>query len=47
MRYRRLGSAGLEVSAVGLGSWQLGGEWGKRFSRPEGDELIGRAGELG
>jgi myo-inositol catabolism protein IolS len=47
MRYRRLGSAGLEVSVIGLGTWQFSGEWGKQFSQPEVDELIGRAGELG
>jgi myo-inositol catabolism protein IolS len=47
MRYRRLGSTGLEVSVVGLGTWQFSGEWGKRFTQGEVDALIGRAGELG
>jgi myo-inositol catabolism protein IolS len=47
MRYRRLGGAGLEVSVIGLGTWQLSGEWGKRFSQSEVDALIGRARELG
>ena len=47
MRYRRLGSTGLDVSAIGLGTWQFSGEWGKNFTQEEVSELVGRAGELG
>lgn len=47
MRYRRLGTTGLNVSVIGLGTWQFGGEWGKEFEQPEVDALVGRAGELG
>src|SRR5438034_5006218 len=47
MHYRRLGKTRLQVSALGLGTWQFGGEWGKRFSQAEVDELIGRAKDLG
>ena len=47
MRYRRLGATGLQVSVVGLGTWQLSGEWGQTFSHGEVDALVGRAGDLG
>ena len=47
MKYRRLGKTGLRVSVVGVGTWQFGGEWGKRFSQQEVDKLLGRAKELG
>jgi myo-inositol catabolism protein IolS len=47
MKYRRLGKTGLRVSVIGVGTWQLGGEWGQRFTQPEVDQLLGRARELG
>jgi aryl-alcohol dehydrogenase-like predicted oxidoreductase len=47
MKYRRLGNTDLKVSVVGLGTWQFGGEWGKRFSQPEVNQILGRAKELG
>lgn len=47
MKYRRLGSTGLRVSVVGVGTWQLGGEWGKDFSADEVDRMLGRAKEVG
>ena len=47
MRYRRLGSTGLSVSVIGVGTWQYSGEWGKTFTQREVDGLIGRAGDLG
>lgn len=47
MKYRRLGKTGLRVSVVGVGTWQLGGEWGKRFDQQEVNSLLGRAAELG
>jgi aryl-alcohol dehydrogenase-like predicted oxidoreductase len=31
---------------IGVGTWQLGGEWGPRFTQPEEDRLLGRAQEL-
>ncbi len=47
MRYRRLGKTNLRVSVVGLGTWQLGGEWGRAFTQSEVDAIVGRAHELG
>jgi myo-inositol catabolism protein IolS len=47
MKYRRLGRTGLRVSVVGVGTWQLSGEWGRDFSQDEVDRLLGRAGVLG
>jgi aryl-alcohol dehydrogenase-like predicted oxidoreductase len=47
MRYRRLGTTGLRVSVIGVGTWQLGGEWGRRFTPHEVDELLDRARGLG
>jgi aldo/keto reductase family protein len=46
MRVRRLGRTGLKVAVIGVGTWQLGGEWGRRFTQPEVDRLLGRAREL-
>ena len=47
MKYRRLGSTGLRVSVIGLGTWQFGGEWAKDFSQAEADRMLARAKELG
>ncbi len=47
MKYRRLGKTGLEVSAVGMGTWQLGNHWGKQFQQAEVNALFTKAAELG
>jgi len=47
MQYRRLGSTGLTVSAIGVGTWQLSGLWGKQFEQREVDSIFSRARELG
>ncbi len=47
MRYRRLGRTELRVSVVGVGTWQLGGEWGRQYDAKEVAEILGRARELG
>ncbi|HYO83826.1 MAG TPA: aldo/keto reductase, partial [Bryobacteraceae bacterium] len=47
MQYRVLGSTGLRVSVVGVGTWQFGGEWGHSFSQDEVDAILDQAQELG
>ncbi|WP_455383174.1 aldo/keto reductase [Salinispira pacifica] len=47
MKYRTLGSTGLETSVVGIGTWQFGGEWGKEFTQQEVDAVIDAGREAG
>ena len=47
MRYRILGSTGLRVSVIGLGTWQFGGEWGRTFSQADADTILDQAAALG
>jgi len=47
MKYRILGSTGIKVSVVGVGTWQYGGEWGMRFTQEMANPILGRAKELG
>jgi aryl-alcohol dehydrogenase-like predicted oxidoreductase len=47
MQYRKLGKTNLIVSVIGIGTWQLGGEWGKQFSQGDVDPMFDRARELG
>jgi aryl-alcohol dehydrogenase-like predicted oxidoreductase len=47
MYYRRLGKSEFNVSVVGVGTWQLGGEWGKDYEQTEVNQMIARAKELG
>ncbi len=47
MKYRGLGRTDLHVSVVGVGTWQLGGEWGKTFEQVEVDAMISKAAECG
>jgi aryl-alcohol dehydrogenase-like predicted oxidoreductase len=47
MQYRVLGSTGLQVSVIGIGTWQLGGEWGRAYSQTEADAIFDKGAELG
>ncbi|UHA76112.1 aldo/keto reductase [Paenibacillus sp. 481] len=47
MNYRKLGKSNLNVSVIGLGTWQFGGEWGRDYTQPEVDGILSRAKELG
>ncbi|MEZ5493158.1 MAG: aldo/keto reductase [Pseudomonadales bacterium] len=47
MQYRRLGKTDLQVSAVGIGTWQLGNHWGKHFSQAEVNDIFAKGAELG
>lgn len=47
MRYRTLGRTGLEVSVIGIGTWQFGGEWGHAYGAAEAQAILERARERG
>lgn len=47
MQYRVLGSTGLTVSVIGIGTWQFGGEWGKPFTQDEVNPMFDAAREAG
>ena len=47
MKTRKLGKDGFAVSEVGLGTWQLGGDWGQDFSTEKAAEILAAAVETG
>src|SRR3954462_2899959 len=46
MKSRTLGKTNLNVSVIGIGTWQFGGEWGKTFKQDEMDRMFARARDL-
>lgn len=47
MKYRVLGSTGLSVSVIGLGTWQYGGEWGIDYNGEQVRAIVDKARGLG
>src|SRR5580704_18349046 len=47
MRYRELGTTKLKVSVIGVGTWQLGGEWSHVYSQTEADPIFDEAAASG
>ena len=48
MRFRPLGSTELNVSVIGVGTWQFGGEWGRRLPlNPHVDAIFNAARDVG
>lgn len=39
MRYRTFGRTGWQISEIGFGAWQLGGDWGKVDDKASIDTL--------
>jgi aryl-alcohol dehydrogenase-like predicted oxidoreductase len=44
---RTLGRSGITVAPVGIGTWQLGGEWGQQFTQGEADAILDAGVECG
>ena len=47
MRFRVLGSTGLQISVIGIGTWQFGGEWGRSYQQSDADDILDRAAASG
>ncbi|MFD2671278.1 aldo/keto reductase [Marinicrinis sediminis] len=47
MKYRTLGKTGMDVSVIGIGTWQFGGEWGVDYTAAEAAAILAKGKELG
>jgi len=43
MQFRTLGKTGLKISAISLGTWQVGGKWGDAFSHTNAEAILNKA----
>lgn len=43
MKERQLGNNGFEISEIGLGCWQLGGDWGDEINKTQAREILSEA----
>ncbi len=43
MEYRLLGKTGIRVSAISIGTWQVGGRWGSAFSDANAAQILNKA----
>jgi aryl-alcohol dehydrogenase-like predicted oxidoreductase len=47
MEYRILGKTGMKISAISLGTWQVGGKWGDPFNPNNADKILNLAVDSG
>jgi len=47
MRKRKLGKTALEISEIGLGTWQVGGKWGDEFNKKNAETILNAAIDAG
>lgn len=43
MQFRTLGKTGFNISAISLGTWQVGGKWGSEFNQKNAEEILNTA----
>jgi len=47
MKYRILGKTGFKISEISLGTWQVGGKWGDKFSHDNANKILNYAVDSG